>query len=108
MEILLHGQVTVKTETLRHISDPAADFRGLLLYVVAEDEGPARRGPQQSQEHADGRGLPRAVRPQKPEYLPTMDAEADLVHRGEVAKTLGQSLHNDRIVVRSCKPLISF
>ncbi len=62
----------------------------------------------QSEHHADGGGLPRAIGSEKAEDLPALDFEAHLVYGSEIIKPLGQTTcadsrgclmaHDDRLI----------
>ena len=65
IEVLLHGEVLVEAELLRHVADLAADQRRLADDVEAEAGAAAAIGDEQAAQHADGRGLAAAVGAEK-------------------------------------------
>ena len=56
-------------------------FATLVAAIEAEDTGTAGGWPDQVEQQADCRRFPRSVRPEKPEYLATLDAEVETVER---------------------------
>src|SRR5262249_37758582 len=64
-QVLAHRQVLIETEALRHVADLALDLMRLRADVVAEAGALAFVGREQPCEHADGRGLARAVGTEK-------------------------------------------
>src|SRR5439155_3376557 len=64
---------------------------GPIVEDTSRDPDVARGRLEDSGDHAEGGGLPGAVGPEKTEQLPGRDGEADPVHRGEFAVTLGQT-----------------
>ena len=63
---------------------------------LAEQHGLPSVGGRRPVEHLHGRGLAAAVRAEKAEDLALLDAEADMIHRGEFAESLGEPLGFDR------------
>ena len=63
--------------------------------VVPEHGGPARVGPQQGGEHADGGGLARPVGAEQAEHRAGPGDEVDAVERGGGAEALDQAFDAD-------------
>ncbi len=63
--------------------------------VEAVDARRARGGRHQRRQHADERGLARAVRPEQAEHFAVLDGEAQRVHGAKIAEALGQIFHFD-------------
>ena len=68
-QVLAAGAELVDARVLRHVADRAADRVRLAADVVAGDRGGAAVGVGERDEHADGRRLAGAVRPEQPEDL---------------------------------------
>src|SRR5690606_12868469 len=67
VEVLLDGQVLVQAEALGHVADALLDALGLAHDVVPHDAAAAGGRVEDAAQHADGRRLARAVRPQHAE-----------------------------------------
>ena len=65
VEIFADGHVFPEAELLGHVTDAALDLFGLGRDVGAEAGAVSGIGAEQTAEHADGRGLARAVGPEK-------------------------------------------
>ena len=72
------------------------DF-GFATYVVSRNLCAAGSGLQQTAEHADGRGLARAIRSEKTKHFAFADIEIDVIHGHKVTELLDQVLDHDRI-----------
>ncbi len=77
VEILLDGEVFIKTEALRHVADHLLNGRGRLPHVQAQHPHLARTGQQQGCGKADQRGLARAVWPEQAGDAPLLNAHID-------------------------------
>src|SRR5215208_3144678 len=95
VQVLGDRQVLVQPELLRHVADALPDELRLPRHVVPHHRRLPRRRPQQPAEYADGRRLPRPVRPQKPEHLPALDAEVEMVHRDQRAEGARERMRLD-------------
>ncbi len=94
-QILQDGQVVIQAEALGHIPDARADLRGVGVHGHAQHLYRAGGGLHQAQQHADGGGLARAIRPEEAEDLSAADFEIDAIHSGEVAEAFGQGARDD-------------
>src|SRR5205823_92330 len=70
VEVLLHGQIAVKRESLRDVADVAAHLFAFARDVETVDDGAPGGGNEQPAEDADQRRLARAVRAEEAEDLP--------------------------------------
>ena len=70
---------------------------GLAPRVESQDAGAARARPDQPKEHPDRRGLPRAVRPEKPEDLALVDAGVEVDDPAALAIPACQAAQLDRL-----------
>ncbi len=68
-----------------------------LLDIVPSDPRVSFRGRRQRRQHANQRGLARAVRPQQAEDFSFLHGEADVVHGDEIAEALREAFHFDGI-----------
>jgi hypothetical protein len=78
-EQLLGGQVVVKVRVLGQETNPALDAD--VTDRPAQNGGVAGGREHELHQQLEGRGLPRSVRPQKPEDPAGLDLERDLVER---------------------------
>src|SRR5438093_2740063 len=100
-QVLLDREVAIEPEGLRHVADDGLDPLGLAGDVDPADRGRPLGRREQAAQHADGRGLARAVGAEDAEDLAGGDVERDAVHRREVAEALGEALDLDgRVPVR--------
>ena len=90
-DVLIDRQQFVERKALGHVADPALHPFGVGAHVDPADARGARRGAQQPAQHADGRGLARAVAAEKAEDLPRAHVERHPVDGGERAEPAGQS-----------------
>ena len=89
-EELAPGQLRVQVRRLGQIADTALDLARLLDHVEAGDKGRPTRRSHQPGQHADGRGLPRAVRSEETEHLTRLDLERHAADRDELAEAFRQ------------------
>ena len=101
---LAPGLARVEPRLLQRDADPLARPVGVLRDVDARHLRPARRDRQQRREHAHGRGLAGAVRPEESEDLAGLDAQVDAPHRLDIVVVFDQSLGFDRSVHRTGQP----
>src|SRR5262249_51483710 len=95
IEVLLHGEVFVEAELLRHVADLAADQRRLLDDVEAEAGAAAGIGDEQAAQHPDGRGLAAAIGAEKSADLSGRDLEVEPVDHGGGAEAFAQRMDVD-------------
>ena len=79
VEVLEAGQSLVDGWKIRDIGRHLLGLERLLGHVVPFDHDPPRVGPQQPDDHLDGRRLPGPVRPQEPEDLAGLDRQGQVV-----------------------------
>src|ERR1035438_1229761 len=89
--VLVHGQVLVQPEALRHVADLVLHGARFARHVVTGHAGAALAGVHQSAEHAEGGSLARAVRPHEAEDLALGDRQVEVVHRRQLAEALGEA-----------------
>ena len=89
-EVLPAGEVGQEAGTLDERADRGQHV-GPGVHRLAVDEDLTGVRPDQPDQHPDGRGLARAVRPQQPDHLAGLGAERDPVHRPE---PVGVGLHH--------------
>jgi hypothetical protein len=87
-ELLLHHHPWIEPAFLRHVADAVA---GGLIGGPAEDLDRARVGAQDVHDHAERRGLPRAVGAQQSEDAAAGDREGEVAHRDVAGEGLGDS-----------------
>src|SRR5262249_19609304 len=100
LEVLAHREVVVEREALRHVADPRLDLLGFAADVEAEAGAAPGVGREQAAQHADGRGLSRAVRPEEAVDQPALDPHGEVAHHGAAGERFGQTLAVDRDVGR--------
>src|SRR5262245_5011219 len=94
-EILPDRQVLIEGEALRHVANLELDTVALGDDVEPKAGALPRVRFQQSAQHADGRGLAAAIRPEEAYDLPFLHLEIDVVDHHSAAEALGQPLHLD-------------
>ena len=82
-------QLGIRGKGLGHVADPATGRHVVSVHRLAEQRARAFAGRQQAGEHLHGGGLAAAVGAEKAEDFPTLDTEADVIDRDEVAETTG-------------------
>jgi len=93
-EVLGHSQVIIEGEFLRHVADILLDPAAFGIDIVALHPGLAGGGQEQAAEHADDRGLARAVGAEKAKDLAVAYAKAHPVDGDEFAETAGELFHD--------------
>ena len=93
-EILLDGELPEHRRLLGQIThaQPAALVHGEVRHLLPLEEDPAPVGLEEAHDHVEGRGLARAVRPEKPHHLAAVDVEAYPIHHDAVSEALSQPL----------------
>ncbi len=100
VEVLPNRQFGIEREALRHVAD--AFTRGHVPGVdrTAEQRRRTFAGRQQAGQHLHGRGLAAAIGAHEAKDLATLDVEAHMVDRGEVAEPAGEvARHDHRLMV---------
>ncbi|MCY1417919.1 hypothetical protein D9M71_334650 [compost metagenome] len=107
VEVLQHRQLAVQGERLGHVADTPARRHVMGVHRLAEQRAAALAGRQQAGEHLHGGGLAAAVGAEEAEDFPALDAEADVVHRDEIAEAAGQvvGLDGDAVALRARRNL---
>src|SRR5580765_3020969 len=95
LEVLAHGQLAVERKCLGHVADPATGLQVARIHWTPEQPGSALGGGEKAGEHLHGGRLAGAIRAEETEDLAALDGEADVVHRDEGAKALGERLRLD-------------
>ena len=80
-EVFERGDFAVEREILRDQPHPAFVRIGFLAKELAADPNLPGIGPDESREHGDGRGLARAIGPQKPHRLAGLHLQMKAIHR---------------------------
>src|SRR4029450_4445535 len=80
LQVLAHREILVEAEALRHVADVALDLVRLPANVVTEAGAAAFVGGEQAAQHADGRGLARAIGTEEAVDLPALDAHRQIAH----------------------------
>ena len=94
-EIAAHGQLFVKRKRLRDIADPRPRRDVARIDRLAQELGTAFGRGKQPGQHLHRRRLAAAIGAEEAEDLAALDAKADMVDRGEIAKAHGQAFGHD-------------
>src|SRR5260370_1742512 len=86
LQVFRDGQVVIKAEILRHVTDALAYGFRIRADIEAFDMGLAAGEGQETGEHFDHRGFSAAVGTEETEDFAFFDSEADIVDGGEVAE----------------------
>ena len=81
------GEPLVEGEVPRDVPDAAMHLDDVAVAVQAEDLGRAGGGPEVVEQHADGRGLARAVGAEEPEDLARLHLEVDIGDAPRTSRT---------------------
>ena len=95
LQVLAHGQVAVQREFLRHVADAPTRLRARRAQVESSDLQMAAGGWQQPAQHAECRGLARAIGAEQTEYLAAAHLERCAGNGGEVAELAYQIADHD-------------
>src|SRR3989449_1639349 len=97
-QILEHGELDEDVAPLRHVPDTGRDdpVRGLTRDVAPLVEHAAVRGPHQSRNRSQRRGLATAVRPEERDDLAAAHRERDALHRAALAVEHREVLDRER------------
>ena len=93
---LTHGEKRIEHQFLRHHTEQTARGRSLALHVMARDPHLTRSRAGQAREHADQRGLARAIGAEKSEKFAVRNIEFDAVHRPVRAVLLEDAIKGNR------------
>ncbi len=97
-QVLLHGQVAVEGELLRHIAEALTRLAGADFKIHIQHQRLTGGRHQQAAHHLKGGGFARAVRAEQAKDLAALDGKIDLVGGGEIAKLFGErSRFNHRL-----------
>ena len=99
VEVLPQRQLRIERERLRHESHPPPGFDVAGIHHAAKEPGLPLGGRQQSGQHFHGGRLAATIRAKKAKNLAALNAEAHLIHGGEIPEFLGESLRFDHRVV---------
>ena len=93
---------------LRHVTDLLAHVERVRQQIGARHRGRPRGGPEQRGQHAQGRGLPRTVRPEETDDFPFADGQVHAPDRLDRAFTaLERSRQPSRLDDRhACQPSV--
>jgi hypothetical protein len=94
-QVVIHKHILVEGSCLGQVPDQPLDLQGMVVDVVVLDRNASLGWLHVAGENPEGRGFPRAVRPQQPQDLPFADLETDVVNRTQAAVVLGQVLNLD-------------
>ena len=100
LQVLAHREVLIEAEALRHVADMHADLVRLGADVVAETRAAPAVGREQPAQHADGRGLARAVRPEEAVDRAALHPHREIAHHDAVAERFGEAFDLDGDVGR--------
>ena len=89
-QVFVAGQIAVRGQHLRDVSDFLSHRLGMLDQIKAGDSCRAFRERQQRRQHFDERALPRAVRPQQSEGRAGRDGKRQMIDRNKRAVSPGQ------------------
>ena len=89
------GQVCPQRHIAGHVGDPAVQCDRVAPRIAAEQPHGSAVGAEQAEQHADGGGLARAVRPEKAGDVTWRDGQVEAVERLGTAERLGQTLDFD-------------
>ena len=96
VEILAGSQRPVDRDRLGDVADRPAHSERLVAHVEAGDERASGARREQRREHADRRGLARAVGTEQGEHLAWRNGEGDASHGRELAEANDKIVHQHR------------
>ena len=88
--VLVHREVHIKPEALRHVPDAVFHCVRVARDIMPIHPGLSRRRVEQAAEQPEGRGLPRAIRPDQSEYLPPRHSQVQSIHGSDCAEAPGE------------------
>ena len=95
LQVLLHRQVFVQRELLRHVADALLQRLGLFGNAQAQHFHFARARRQQAAEHAQRGGFARTIGAEEAIDLAARHHQVHVVHRDQRTEALGQSARAD-------------
>src|SRR5262249_45101371 len=95
IEIFFNAQILPKTESLRHVTDFAFDRFTLGDHIVTQNSTASVVSAEQSAKHSQKGSLATAVRPKEAVNFARAHGKIDMINSGDLAKTLGHSMHLD-------------
>ena len=95
-EVLLGGEIGIEHRIVRDEPDGLADALGLFLHIDARERYRALRGPRQRGEHAQKRGLARAVGAEDRQERALRQRERHIVDGLAAAERLRQMIDGKR------------
>ena len=84
------GEIRPEADITGNGGDAAVQRDGVAPGIAAEDGRLAGRGAGEPEQHADGGGLPRAVRTEEAVDLPGFDVEVESVERADLSVALDE------------------
>jgi hypothetical protein len=94
-QVVADGHVRVERRRFRQVADAALGLERLIEDVEPGNDGLAGGGRHVARQDAHGRGLAGPVGAEEAEDLALVDAERDVVDRGDAAVLLGEVLNLD-------------
>ena len=101
-QVLPAREVRVEPRPLDEAGDAVERSRADVERVAAEEASVSLGRPDQSEQHAQRRRLPRAVRPEVAEDVAALDRQVDVVDRDDLAVALDETARFDRLL--RCSP----
>ncbi len=89
-EVFPDAQVGIERHVFRHVADAPTDLDGVLVDVVSRHRRGALGRGEEAGEHAQGRALARAVRPEETDDLPLSHLEGNGVDGGAAGVAFGE------------------
>ena len=97
LKVFPTGQITIKREFLRHVTDALFYFFAFGVDVETIYGTVAGSREQQTAEHPYRGGLAGAVGAEETEYLPFFNSQCDFIHGLEIAELAGQFVYGDSL-----------
>ena len=94
---LAAAQLRPQRDVAGYVREPSVQRDRVAPRVAAEEHGPSGVDAEQTEQHADGGGLARAVRPEEAVHLAGPHLEVEAVERPRRPERLDHSGHHDRV-----------
>ena len=94
---LTAGQIRPQADVSGHIRQPAMQLDGVAPRVLTKQFDIAGVGAKQAEQDANGRGLARAVRTEKPVDLTDLDRQVETVERARRSEALRETRSRDGV-----------